>query len=358
LKQDEIKKLGFIIAFFSKTECVQPHFKAVLQLLKNLDITLDAGTAESFTKAEGILKRGRPLIASMAESITEALEAQSPEALEAKRLNRIHQAAEKQKETFRHSDEYRALKLLALVDDRLAGGEANLSAETKSAQKLRSQGFEGVEKILLGYAPSLRIEATHLQALKELFDKVATSDTSTETANSGEGTLGGTQGSSTADSQMNGASAATQEAPETEPAQEDINVEMSPETIELKQLLLEELGISDAQEREYLAKAMTLQGIEIASQNFAGIPRYVTEKVLGCNPKLLDPTNGINLVSYCQDLKEFMGQAYDLHGIAEFDVLTTPTNFQDPSALKKTRKAAMAFRIARQKAEDSDSARG
>ncbi len=357
LKQDEIRKMAVVMAFVATSECIRPHFNAMLGLLRDLDMTLNSGLPDALSKAERILRKNQRVIAAMAESITETLEAKSPETLEAKRLDRIQQATEKQKEAYRHSDEYRALKLLALVDERLAGGHVSLTAETRLARKLSSHGFDGVEKILLGCAPSLRIEAAHLQALKAIFDELAASENSAETALSGAQALDVEERRATATPHNGEALTMNQETFQAEPAGDHISSEQSPETIEYKQLLLEELGIKDSHEREYLSRALTLQGIENAQEAFDRVPSHVRQIILEYNPKLLDPAGKMNLLTFCQDLKEFLDQAYDLHGVEKFDPLSAPANFQDHAALRKTRKSAAAFRIARQASADSEGIR-
>lgn len=358
LKQEEIRKTAVVMAFVAKSECIRPHFNAMLGLLRDLDMTLNSGLPDALSKAERILRKNQRVIAAMAESITETLEAKSPETLEAKRLDRIQQATEKQKEAYRHSDEYRALKLLALVDERLAGGHVSLTAETRLARKLSSHGFDGVEKILLGCAPSLRIEASHLQALKAIFDELAVLDNSVETGLSGTQAHDAEESNATANLYNLEARTTGQETFQTEPAQDHVSSEQSPETIEYKQLLLEELGIKDSHERAYLSRAMTLQGIENAQEAFDQVPSHVRQIILECNPKLLDPASKTNLVTFCRDLREFIDQAYDLHGVEEYDPLSSPANFRDPATLRKTRKSAAALRLARLASKDSEGTGG
>jgi hypothetical protein len=358
MKQDEIRKTGVVMTFVAKSECVKPHFKSMLNLLGNLDIALRSDTPDALSKAENILRKGRRVITSMVKSITATLEENSSETLEAKRLDRIQQAAEKQREVYRNSDEYRALRLLALVDDRLTEGKGNTLGETKLARKLSSLGFDGVERILLGLAPSLGIEASHLQALRAIFDEIATSNHSMGTEHSGAQLLDVEESSASANSHKSESQAVTQEALEAQAVQDYLSIEQSPDAIEFKQLLLEELGVKDSHEREYLSRAMTLQGIENVREIFNRLPPHVISKILECNPKLLDPASEINLPMFCRDLRDFIDKAYDLHGVDEFDPMSTPANFKDHAALGKTKKLAAAFRLDRQRSEDSENTRG
>jgi hypothetical protein len=61
---------------------------------------------------------------------------------------------------------------------------------------------------------------------------------------------------------------------------------------------------------------------------------------------------------FCRDLRDFIDKAYDLHGVDEFDPMSTPANFKDHAALGKTKKLAAAFRLDRQRSEDSENTRG
>jgi hypothetical protein len=362
--QQEIKKTAFLIYLLREVACLEHEYKYLMDSLKSVDSALGSNKTKATRQAQSVLKENAWLIKKVVKLISDSLEANSPETVQAKRTEKIQQLTARALSQYRCSDEYRALKLLALVQDGSLKDPQRKSAANELARKLSPHGPDGVERILRGCASSLRIERKDLAALRRVFKELGSSNKISDTATSTSQPLGANEPAAMMALMSNEvdtapALATTNNSVTTEFAQE-IAPENDPETLALKELMLEQLGVVDSAVRQSLATKMTVQGIENAETALGKIPVAVTKKLLECNPTLLDPNTGHNLPTFCQELKEFIDRSYDLLSspVSEiFDPLSTPSNFNDPAVLKRTKKAAAVYRLAKKNVEGREDTR-
>jgi hypothetical protein len=284
--------------------------------------------------AQKHLESMRSTIHSTVQELEKIFLENAPERREERRAAAIERAVTREQQTYRTSPEYRSLKLLALIESRPDTSLAVTAAEIEIATKLLPVGVKNVESLLRERMPPLQVTQSAVLAIREIFHEASRKVAlGREAQVSAEGHPDDTP---TTDALMSPPVLA-------EPPQ---HREDHSDTLALKDLLLEQLGVNDPEQREGLAHAMTVEGIQNAMRTFAEIPEHVARRIVEVHPELVSPTRGINLPSFVSELKDFLHQAYDLEGYPAFDPMLNPSNFADPAALKRVKRAANIVRRA------------
>jgi hypothetical protein len=274
-----------------------------------------------------------------AHALGKLVEYCSPEAREARRDAALKRATDEDLSDYRHSTEYRALKLLALVQDSSREESTVKRQKLELAKKLLPVGIDTVVSNLRALTPDLALTEKDIDTVKALVDeasKLPVKERPTPTPQRSRYTTR-VESSPSKEEAVTSSNSPTEAQP-VQPEDQD--------TQEYKLLLLEELGIKDQKKREGLCEDLSYEGVMNAVRAFEGIPTEATQRILEVNPDLISPTGEINLPSFVADLKQFLDKSYDLLNLPTFDPARSPNNFASPSALKRTKRAAEVVRTA------------
>jgi hypothetical protein len=312
-------------------------------------ILLD-GSPKALKNAQRHLNQIRGTLQSTTTELQRIFDEHSEPTRSQRKEAAVTNASLKEEQKYRNSSECRALKLLSLLQSRDSSSTGVQATELSLAKKLWAEGAAGVERLLRELAPPLFLEEHDIQRIRETFDEASRTRTPDRTIDYADAVMppaSSVEGSSLAhqvDSAESPDLCKEVLIPEA-PAQDD------QDTLEMKELLLGELGVTDSQVLQDLVHSMSVEGVYNAMRTFEGLGRDVTHRILESNPTLLSPTSPVNLPSFLAELKDFLDGSYDLRGYEIFDPKVTPQNFTDPSVLKRTKRAAGILRKALQSAE-------
>jgi hypothetical protein len=329
-----LEKIGELEGTRSFTRSSHKEIFSALSLLQSKATQEDGIALQDLDPLKKAERQGK--LESLTGSLHTLIEANSEESVITQRESKILKLIEAANDTFAASAEARALKLIALVQEREPSREGVTNDEKKLASKLSASGLGSVDALTAQFAGRLLLRDEDTETLRKIFQTLQSVETATNNkAQDDKPTTTATD--QTVPDRSESTITETQYKPryQSQPPTD--------EELAFREEYLKDLGVHDPNVLGQMTKDFSSESIEQLITLFRVIPANVKESILAFNPWLLCSFSKSELSDYVTSLERILADSrVDRTRFPVFDPIKHPLHFSSPELLKRT---AAAFEV-------------